>query len=100
MHSYHSLGRVLRDAGFRFPPLIESIPEAGASTSAPSACRSWMLILSLPRRGDTGGKPQDELAAMDAVMPGWCQFLNACRTGHYVLISARKRSQIHLPRWG
>ncbi|MGM8524796.1 FecCD family ABC transporter permease [Enterobacter asburiae] len=38
-------------------------------------------------RGDTGGKPQDELAAMDAVMPGWCQFLNACRTGHYVLIS-------------
>ena len=29
MHSYHSLGRVLRDAGFRFPPLIESIPEGG-----------------------------------------------------------------------
>lgn len=27
MHSYHSLGRVLRDAGFKFPPLIESIPE-------------------------------------------------------------------------
>jgi hypothetical protein len=26
-------------------------------------------------------------AAMDAVMPGWCKFLNACRTGHYVLIS-------------
>ena len=29
MHSYHSLGRVLRDAGFKFPPLIESIPEGG-----------------------------------------------------------------------
>ena len=29
MHSYHSLGRVLRDAGFTFPPLIESIPEGG-----------------------------------------------------------------------
>jgi iron complex transport system substrate-binding protein len=48
MHSYHSLGRVLRDAGFTFPPLIESIPEGGASTSAPSACRSWMPISSSP----------------------------------------------------
>ena len=88
MHSYHSLGRVLRDAGFRFPPLFESIPEG------------WRIDVSAERlpeldadfvfatwRGDTGGKPQDELAAMDAVMPGWCQFLNACRTGHYVLIS-------------
>ncbi len=26
-HSYHALGRVLRDAGFRFPPLIEPIPD-------------------------------------------------------------------------
>ena len=38
-------------------------------------------------RGDTGGKPQDELAAMEKVMPGWCQFLTACRSGRYVLIS-------------
>ncbi len=69
------------------PPLIESIPEEDRLTSAPNVCRSWTPILSLPRRGDTGGKPQDELAAMEAVMPGWCQFLNACRTGRYVLIS-------------
>ncbi len=26
-HSYHALGRVLRDAGFRFPPLIGGIPD-------------------------------------------------------------------------
>ncbi len=26
-HSYHALGRVLRDAGFRFPPLIDKIPD-------------------------------------------------------------------------
>ena len=57
-HSYHALGRVLRDAGFRFPP--------------------W--------RSDTGGKPQDELQAMEGVMPGWCDFLRACRTGHYILL--------------
>ncbi len=38
-------------------------------------------------RGDTGGTPQDEMAAMDAVMPGWCDFLTACHNGRYVLIS-------------
>ena len=38
-------------------------------------------------KGDNGGKPQDELAAMEKVMPGWCQFLTACRSGRYVLIS-------------
>ncbi len=26
-HSYHALGRVLRDAGFRFPSLIDKIPD-------------------------------------------------------------------------
>lgn len=24
---------------------------------------------------------------MEKVMPGWCQFLTACRSGRYVLIS-------------
>ncbi len=81
-HSYHALGRV-RDAGFRFPPLIERIPTVSALTSARNSCRSWTLILSSPRRSDTGGKPQDELQAMEGVMPGWCDFLRACRTGHY-----------------
>ena len=88
MHSYHSLGRVLRDAGFTFPPLIESIPEGGRiDVSAERLPELDADFVFATWRGDTGGKPQDELAAMYAVMPGWCQFLNACRTGHYVLIS-------------
>ena len=29
LHTYHSLGRVLRDAGFSFPKLIDSIPPGG-----------------------------------------------------------------------
>ncbi len=32
------------------------------------------------------GKPQDELQAMEGVMPGWCDFMRACRTGHYILL--------------
>ncbi|KAI3491549.1 hypothetical protein L1887_44170 [Cichorium endivia] len=74
MHSYHSLGRVLRDAGFKFPPLIESIPEGGRiDVSAERLPELDADFVFATWRGDTGGKPQDELAAMDAVMPGWCQ---------------------------
>lgn len=57
-----------------------------ALTSARNSCRSWTLILSSLRRSDTGGKPQDELQAMEGVMPGWCDFMRACRTGHYILL--------------
>ncbi|TCC00108.1 iron-siderophore ABC transporter substrate-binding protein [Kosakonia quasisacchari] len=88
LHSYHSLGRVLRDAGFRFPPLIDSIPDGGRiDVSAERLPELDADFVFATWRGDTGGKPQDEMAAMDAVMPGWCDFLTACRSGHYVLIS-------------
>ncbi|QHM96515.1 ABC transporter substrate-binding protein [Kosakonia sacchari] len=88
LHSYHSLGRVLRDAGFRFPPLIDSIPDGGRiDVSAERLPELDADFVFATWRGDTGGKPQDEMAAMDAVMPGWCDFLTACRRGHYVLIS-------------
>ena len=33
--------RVLRDAGFRFPPLIESIPEGGRMDVSASAYLNW-----------------------------------------------------------
>lgn len=88
LHSYHSLGRVLRDAGFRFPKLIDSIPDGGRiDVSAERLPELDADFVFATWRGDNGGKPQDEIAAMDAVMPGWCDFLTACRSGHYVLIS-------------
>ena len=66
MHSYHSLGRVLRDAGFRFPPLIESIPEGGRmDVSAERLPELDADFVFATWRGDTGAKPQDELAAME-----------------------------------
>lgn len=88
LHTYHSLGRVLRDAGFSFPPLIDSIPDGGRiDVSAERLPELDADFVFATWRGDTGGKPQDEMKAMDAVMSGWCDFLTACRRGHYVLIS-------------
>lgn len=88
LHTYHSLGRVLRDAGFKFPPLIDSIPEGKRiDVSAERLPEMDADFVFTTWRGDTGGKPQDEMAAMDAVLPGWCEFLSACQRGHYILLS-------------
>ncbi|MFP5594001.1 ABC transporter substrate-binding protein [Kluyvera sp. 142486] len=86
-HSYHSLGRVLRDAGFRFPPMIENIPDGQRiDVSAEQLPELDADFLFATWRSDTGGKPQDELNDMEKVMPGWCDFMRACRTGHYILL--------------
>lgn len=86
-HSYHALGRVLRDAGFRFPPLIDKIPDGQRiDVSAEQLPELDADFVFATWRSDTGGKPQDELQAMEAVMPGWCDFMRACRTGRYILL--------------
>ncbi|MGU3523017.1 ABC transporter substrate-binding protein [Enterobacteriaceae bacterium C23F] len=86
-HSYHALGRVMRDAGFRFPPLIEQIPDGQRiDVSAERLPELDADFVFATWRSDTGGKPEEELKAMDAVMPGWCDFMQACRRGHYILL--------------
>lgn len=86
-HSYHALGRVLRDAGFRFPPLIDKIPDGQRiDVSAEQLPELDADFVFATWRSDTGGKPQDELKAMEAVMPGWCDFMRTCRTGRYILL--------------
>lgn len=87
-HSYHSLGRVLRDAGFRFPALVEAIPDGGRmDISAERLPELDADFIFDTWRADTGGKPGDEIADMNRVMPGFCDFLRACRQGHYILLS-------------
>lgn len=86
-HSYHALGRVLRDAGFRFPALIERIPDGERiDVSAEQLPDLDADFVFATWRSDTGGKPQDERAEMEKVLPGWCDFMLACRSGHYVLL--------------
>lgn len=61
-HSYHALGRVLRDAGFRFPPLIDKIPDGQRiDVSAEQLPELDADFVFATWRSDTGGKPQEEL---------------------------------------
>ena len=87
-HSYHSLGRVLRDAGFRFPPVVDAIPDGGRiDVSAEQLPQLDADYVFDTWRADTGGKAADEIADMNRVLPGFCDFLQACRQRHYILLS-------------
>lgn len=87
-HTYRALGRVLRDAGFRFPALIDTIPEGGRiEVSAERLPELDADFVFDPYRSDTGDNSEKEIAAMEKVLPGFCTFLKACREGRYVMVS-------------
>jgi len=86
-HTYRALGRVLRDAGFRFPAIIDDIPDGERiEISAERLPELDADFIFDPYRSDTGASPQAEIDMMEAVMPGFCNFLQACRNGRYILL--------------
>ncbi|NWJ27266.1 ABC transporter substrate-binding protein [Rhizobium sp. RM] len=86
-HTYRALGRVLRDAGFRFPAIIDAIPEGDRlEISAERLPELDADIIFDPYRSDTGASPKEEISMMEAVMPGFCDFLEACRKSRYILL--------------
>lgn len=88
-HTYRALGQVLRDAGFRFPALIDGIAAGGRiEVGADRLPDIDADIIFDPYRADRGaGGAQAEIAAMEALVPNFCTFLKACRSGRYVLVS-------------
>lgn len=86
-HTDRALGRVLRDAGFRFPKLVEAIPDGGRmDVSAERLPDLEADFLFGTFRSDLGDGPAVEIAAMEKVMPGWCRLMKACREGRYLLL--------------
>jgi iron complex transport system substrate-binding protein len=87
-HSYRALGQVLRDAGFRFPPIIDAIAEGDRiEVSAERLPELDADYIFDPYRSDTGDNSRKEIAEMEKVFPGFCTFLKACREGRYVMVS-------------
>ncbi|QWW70674.1 ABC transporter substrate-binding protein [Rhizobium sp. WYJ-E13] len=86
-HTYRALGRVLRDAGFRFPTIIDAIPEGDRiEVSAERLQELDADFIFDTYRSDTGGTPAEEIDAMNKVISDYCQFLAACREGRYILL--------------
>lgn len=85
--TYGSLGKVLRDAGFRFPEIVDRIEgngrQAFSGESFPEFDADFIFVTYRPSRGES---PQTARAALDDVLPGWCNLLQACRNGNVVYL--------------
>jgi len=86
-HTYGSLGLVLRDSGFRFPPVFAEIPPNRAVTLSPELLQSVDADIILDTyRNDRQEKPDAARYRMEALHPDYCRFLRACREGRYLVL--------------
>ncbi|MBL1420537.1 MAG: ABC transporter substrate-binding protein [Alphaproteobacteria bacterium] len=86
-HTYPGMGQVLRDAGFKFPDLIEEI-EVGSRKSISAEYLQELDVdwIVTSYRNDRGQTPADAIAALEEVLPNWCEALTACREGRVIYL--------------
>lgn len=86
-HTYGALGKVLRDAGFTFPERVEAIPEGDfermSAEALPELDADFVFVTY---RTDQLETPADAIGHLEAVVPGFCEFLHACRTNQMVVM--------------
>jgi|TARA_A100001391_G_scaffold63912_1_gene39856 iron complex transport system substrate-binding protein len=86
-NTYGSLGKVLRDAGFVFPAAIDAIEgnerQIFSGESYPEFDADFIFVTYAVERGES---PAMARAALDEVLPNWCDVLHACRNGQIVYV--------------
>lgn len=87
-HTYGSLGRVLRDAGFKHPARVDAIPENLSETFSPEAIQELDADFIFVTFGTyTLETPADQKARFEELLPGFCEHLHACRNNQMIYIS-------------
>jgi iron complex transport system substrate-binding protein len=85
---YGMLGRVLDDAGFAKPALIAEIPPNGsASFSAEALADLDADVIVTTYRQSAGETPAAVRGYFEGYLPGFCDFLHACRSGQMFFLS-------------
>ncbi|MFC3852267.1 ABC transporter substrate-binding protein [Salinispirillum marinum] len=84
---YSSFGKVLRDAGFSFPEVIENIPEGTSEQLSVERLPELDAdVIFVSYRSDRGETPADAHAELEAAFPGYCTVLTACQNHRLVVI--------------
>jgi len=92
-HTYGALGKVLRDAGFKFPARIEAIPVGeSAEFTAESLPDLDADFIFGTYRTDTLETPANATTALETALPGFCEFLHACREGQFIIVPREEAS--------
>ncbi len=90
---YGHIGKVLTDAGFRQPEIIEAMaPGEEREVSGETIQAFDADFLFTTYRSSAGQTPSDLAAELEAVMPGYCDLLHACRTGQMIMLSRAENS--------
>lgn len=85
---YGNIGKVLVDAGFQRPAIIEGIPEGDSEKFTAEALQEFDADFIISTYRSTGGDgPDDVRGYFDSVLPGWCDVLHACREDQMILVS-------------
>lgn len=83
--TYGSLGYVLSEVGFQMTPLAEELGDQ-ESVSPERAAELDADFLIITYRNDQGETPETARAEMEAVLPGWCDFMHACRNDQVLFL--------------
>ncbi len=93
LHTYGTLGKLLRDSGFTFPDVIEAIPEGGDQRFGGEAFPQFDAdFVFVTYRTDTLETPATANTLLEAVLPGFCQHLHACRESQMIVIPREEAS--------
>ena len=86
-NEYPPIGSILRDAGFVFPDIINTIPKGEyrrfSAENLTDLDADWIFITY---RTDIQQTPLDAIEGMKSVLPNWCEVLEACRAGRVVYL--------------
>lgn len=86
-NTYGTLGKVLRDAGFTFPDAVNAIEgnerQIFSAEEFPQFDADFIFVTYRADRGETA---EDARAALDAVLPSWCDALHACRENQVIYL--------------
>lgn len=86
-HTYGGLGKILRDAGFKFPEAVDALGVGGDDDFTPERLPELDAdFIFVTYRAEGGDTPEDARLALEAVMPGFCEFLHACREGQILYL--------------
>jgi iron complex transport system substrate-binding protein len=86
-HTYGGLGKILRDAGFQFPDVVDALGEGGDEQFTPERLPELDAdVIFVTYRAEGGETPAIAEEALNAVLPGFCDFLHACREGQVLYL--------------
>lgn len=92
-HTYGALGKLLRDVGFVFPERVDAIVEGEFEQFSAEALPEMDAdFIFATYRTDTLETPADAVKYLEEVMPGFCDFLHACRENQMIIIPREEAS--------